>query len=170
MRSNSGPRGHQRDATTKHRTLKKRSNVVPGALALIVLPLTALVSCASWKVQPESAIIMASADEAWIIALDLLREREFKIDSQNNSTRDLQATREIVIRMVADRATPTTAEKVVHKIDLSIKARGDDKSVLEVTYRVDKVFDENEAFRFFQDVRDRVTISGGSRTPSPSRR
>jgi hypothetical protein len=148
----------------------KRRKVVSGALALIVLPLTGLVSCAGWKVQPESAIIMASADEAWIIALDLLREAEFKIDSQDNSTRELRATREIVIRMVADRATPTTAEKVVHKIDLSIKARGDDKSVLEVIYRIDKVANENEAFRFFQDVRDRVARSEGGGKPSPSRR
>ena len=152
------------------RPLQKGSDVVLVAMAFMALSLTGLVSCVGWGVRPESALIMAPADEVWTTALDALREREFKIDQQDSTAQTLRATREIFIKMVSDRATPTTAQKVRHQVDLSVKAAGDGRSVLEVIYRIDKVVEEDEAFRLLQSVRDRIAISGGLSTPLPPRR
>ncbi|HLC21643.1 MAG TPA: hypothetical protein VJM10_06000 [Candidatus Methylomirabilis sp.] len=152
------------------RPLQRGSDVGLVAMAFMALSLTGLVSCIGWGVRPESALIMAPADEVWTTALDVLREREFKIDQQDSTAQTLQATREIFIKMVSDRKTPTTAQKVRHQVDISVKAAGDGRSVLEVIYRIDKLVDEDEAFRLLQSVRDRVAISGGGGTPIPPRR
>ena len=140
------------------------------AVAAIALSLTGLASCAGWQVRPESAVIMAPTDEVWNATLEFLRDGEYKIDSQDNNTHTLQATKEIVTRMLSDRATPTTSQKIRHQVNLSVKERGDGRSVFEVIYRIDKVVVENEAFRIFQAVRDRMALSGGRSEPIPSRR
>ena len=139
-------------------------------MILVAVPLAALVSCAGWEVRPESAVIMAPADQVWNATLELLRERDFKTDLQDNAKRDLRATRDITVRVVADRATPTTPQKIQHRIDLSVRSGGDDRSVVEVVYRVERLVEEKPAFLFLRDLRDRVTIQAGGATPSPPRR
>ena len=139
-------------------------------MILAAVPLAALVSCAGWEVRPESAVIMAPADQVWNATLELLRERDFKADLQDNAKRDLRATRDITVRVVADRATPTTPQKIQHRIDLSVRSDGDDRSVVEVVYRVERLVEEKPAFLFLRDLRDRVTIQAGGATPSPPRR
>jgi hypothetical protein len=152
------------------RPFQRGSDLVLVAVAFMALSLTGLVSCISWGIRSESALFMAPADEVWTTALDVLREREFKIDQQDNTAQTLLATREIFLKMLSDRATPTTAQKIRHQVDLSVKAAADGRSILEVIYRIDKVVDDDEAFRLLQSVRDRIAISGGGGTPSPSRR
>jgi flagellar biosynthesis regulator FlbT len=112
---------------------------------------------------------MAPVEDVWNGALDLLREREFKIEQQDNTAQTLRATREIFVKMLSDRATPATAHKIRHQVDLSIKADREDRSILEVIYRIDKVVEEDEAFRFLQALRDRVAIGRARATPTPAR-
>lgn len=162
-------RAPDREAVLPDRPLRKGSDVVLAAMAFIACSLTGLVSCAGWGVRPESAVIIAPADEVWNATLELLRDREFKIDQQDNNTRDLRATKEIVLRTVTDRATPTTQQKIRHQIDLSVRASGDGRSVIEVIYRIDKVVEDNEAFHFLDTVRDRIAISKRSAPPIPPR-
>ena len=158
------------DAAAPDRPFQKGRGAGLVALAFLAASLTGLVSCIGWQVRPESAVIVAPPDEVWNATLELLREREFKIEQQDNNTHTLQATKEIVTRMVSDRATPTTAQKIRHQANLSLKERSDGRSVLEVIYRIDKVVVEDEAFRFLQAVRDRVAISQGGATTSPQYR
>jgi hypothetical protein len=139
-------------------------------MILVAVPLAALVSCAGWEVRPESAVIMAPADQVWNATLELLRERDFRPDLQDNAKRELRATRDITVRVVADRATPTTPQKIQHRIDLSVRSGGDDRSVVEVVYRVERLVEEKPAFLFLRDLRDRVAIQAGGATPSPPRR
>jgi hypothetical protein len=139
-------------------------------MILVAVPLTALVSCAGWEVRPESAVIMAPADQVWNATLELLRERDFKVDRQDNAKRDLRATRDIVLRVVSDRGTPTAAQKVQHWIDLSVRSGGEDRSVVEVVYRIDRLVEEEPAFRFLRDLRDRVAIQAGGASLVPPRR
>jgi len=140
------------------------------AMILVAVPLAALVSCAGWEVRPESAVIMASADEVWNTTQELLRERDFKVSLQDSTKRELQATKDIVVRVVTDRATPTGPQKIQHRIDLSVRSGGEDRSVVEVVYRIDRLVEEEPAFRFLRDLRDRVAIQAGGATPSPLRR
>jgi len=163
-------RARDRNIAVAPGPLQKRSDVVSVAVAAIALSLTGLVSCAGWQVRPESAVIMAPADEVWNATLEVLRDGEYKIESQDNNSYDLRATKDIILRTVSDRATPTTTQKVRHQIDLSLKARADGRSALEVIYRIDKVVEENEAFRFLQAVRDRVALTGGGSAPILPRR
>lgn len=140
------------------------------AMILVAVPLAALVSCAGWEVRPESAVIMAPADQVWNDTLDLLREQEFKIDQQDHNKRALQATRDIVLRTIADKSTPRgTVEKERHQIDLLVKARGEDGSLVEIIYRIDKLVVENPAFRFIAALRDRVMIRSRGSESAPSR-
>jgi hypothetical protein len=139
-------------------------------MILVAVPLAALVSCAGWEVRPESAVIMAPADQVWNDTLDLLREQEFKIDQQDHNKRALQATRDIVLRTIADKSTPRgTVEKERHQIDLLVKARGEDGSLVEIIYRIDKLVVENPAFRFIAALRDRVMIRSRGSESAPSR-
>ena len=163
---------HERDAVTIHRHHQKNSSIVFVAMSFLALALSGLMSCAGMGVQPESAVLMASADEVWNAALELLREQEYMISRQDNSTRELQATKDIVLRVIADRSTPRGAtEKERHQIDLSVRPRGDDRSVVEVVYRIDKLVIEDAAFRLIAAVRDRVaTRSRGAAPVPPSRR
>jgi hypothetical protein len=140
-------------------------------MILVAVPLAALVSCAGWEVRPESAVIMAPADQVWNDTLDLLREQEFKIDQQDNNKRELQATRDIVLRNIADKSTPRgTVEKERHQVDLLVKARGEDGSLVEVIYRIEKLVVEDPAFRFIAALRDRVMIRSRGSESAPSRR
>ena len=141
------------------------------AMILVAVPLAALVSCAGWEVRPESAVIMAPADQVWNDTLELLREREFKIDQQDNNKRELQATRDIVLRNITDKSTTRgTVEKERHQVDLSVKARGEDGSLVEVIYRIEKLVVEDPAFRFIAALRDRVAIQAGGGSSVPPRR
>lgn len=140
-------------------------------MILVAVPLAALVSCAGWEVRPESAVIMAPADQVWNDTLELLREQEFKIDQQDNNKRELQATRDIVLRVITDKSTTRgTVEKERHQIDLSVKARGEDGSLVEVVYRIEKLVVEDPAFRFIAALRDRVMIRSRGSESAPSRR
>lgn len=135
---------------------------------LSLITVTGLASCTSWGIRPESALMIAPPDDVWEASLDLLRDGEFKIEKQDNNTRTLQATKDIVLRMLADRATPATAQKIHHQVDLSVKPSGDNRSTVELIYRVEKVLEENEAFRFLQAIRDRLAMSGsGAARPRP---
>ena len=162
-------RTRDREAAPPDRPLRKGGDVVLAAMAFIAYSLTGLVSCAGWGVRPESAVMIAPADEVWNATLELLRDREFKIDQRDNNTRNLLATKEIVLRTVSDRATPTTQQKIRHQIDLSVRVSGDGRSVIEVIYRIDKVVEENEAFRFIDTLRDRLAISERSAPRIPPR-
>jgi hypothetical protein len=139
-------------------------------MILVAVSLAALVSCAGWEVRPESAVIMTSPDEVWNTVQELLRERDFKVSLQDSTKRELQATKDIVVRVVTDRATPTTPQKIQHRIDLSVRSGGEDRSVVEVVYRVDRLVEEEPAFRFLRDLRDRVAIQAGGASPVPPRR
>jgi len=139
-------------------------------MILVAVPLAALVSCAGWEVRPESAVIMAPADQVWNDTLELLRERDFKVDRQDNNKRELQATRDIVLRVITDKSTRGTVEKERHQMDLSVKARGEDGSLVEVTYRIEKLVVEDPAFRFIAALRDRVMIRSRGSESAPSRR
>jgi hypothetical protein len=139
-------------------------------MILVAVPLAALVSCAGWEVRPESAVIMTSPDEVWNTAQELLRERDFKVSLQDSTKRELQATKDIVVRVVTDRATPTTPQKIQHRIDLSVRSGGDDRSVVEVVYRIERLVEEEPAFRFLRDLRDRVMIRSRGSESAPSHR
>jgi len=157
-------------AAAPHESQQMRSGRAMAAMAAMVLLLTGVASCVGWQVRPESAVIIAPADEVWNATLELLRDREYKIEQQDNNSHELQAVREIIIRTVSDRATPTTSQKIRHQVNLFIKTGGDGRSILEVIYRVDKVVVEDEAFRLLQAVRDRVAISGGGGATFPPSR
>ena len=140
------------------------------AMILVAVPLAALVSCAGWEVRPESAVIMAPPDEVWNTAQELLRERDFKVSLQDSTKRELEATRDIVLRVITDKSTKGNVEKERHQIDLSVKARGEDGSLVEVTYRIEKLVVEDPAFRFIAALRDRVMIRSRGSESAPSRR
>ena len=113
---------------------------------------------------------MAPPDQVWNDTLELLRERDFKVDQQDSNKRELQATRDIVLRVITDKSTKGNVEKERHQIDLSVKARGEDGSLVEVTYRIEKLVVEDPAFRFIAALRDRVTIRSRGSESAPSRR
>jgi hypothetical protein len=137
---------------------------------LVALSLSALASCAGWEVRPESAIIMAPPDEVWNTAQDLLRQREFKVNRQDATRRELQATREIVLRVITDKSTRGTVEKERHQIDLTVRTRADDASLVEVVYRIENLVVEDPAFRFIAALRDRIAIGASDATsPRPRR-
>ena len=140
------------------------------AMILVAVPLAALVSCAGWEVRPESAVIMAPPDEVWNTAQELLRERDFKVSLQDSTKRELQATRDIVLRVITDKSTKGNVETEHHQVDLSVKARGEDGSLVEVTYRIEKLVVEDPAFRFIAALRDRVMIRSRGSESAPSRR
>jgi hypothetical protein len=140
------------------------------AHVLVVFSLTVLTSCAGWEVRPESAIIMAPPDEVWNTAQDFLRERDFKVTQQDSTKRELQALREVVLRVITDKSTRGTVEKERHQINLSVKTRGDDASLVEVIYRIENLVVEDPAFRFIAALRDRIAISSGeASSPRPRR-
>lgn len=140
------------------------------AMILVAVPLAALVSCAGWEVRPESAVIMAPPDEVWNTVQELLRERDFKVSLQDSTKRELEATRDIVLRVITDKSTKGNVEKERHQIDLSVKARGEDTSLVEVVYRIEKLAVEDPAFRFIAALRDRVMIRSRGSESAPSRR
>ena len=162
---------HERDGVPIHRQHQKNSSIMFVVMIFLALALSGPMSCAGLGVQPESAIIMAPSDEVWNVVLELFREQEYMISRQDNSTRELQATKDIVLRVIADRSTPRGAtEKERHQIDLSVRPRGDDRSVVEVIYRIEKLVVEDAAFRLIAAVRDRVATRSRGGAPGPLRR
>ena len=167
-RSSRAPKSH---ASAPSRHPQRKNGFIPGAMTVLTFALTGLVSCAGWELRRESAILMSPADEVWNEALELLREREFKIGQQDNTKHELQAKRDIVLRVVSgDRSSRPTEDKERHQIDLSVRTQGDDRSVIELLYRIDSLVVEDQAFRFIGAVRDRLAIRASGTGSGPFRR
>ncbi|MGH7430080.1 MAG: hypothetical protein ACREJ4_17235, partial [Candidatus Methylomirabilaceae bacterium] len=129
--------------------IDRRGRHVPlSVIATAGLLVVGLASCAGWEVRPESAVVEASADETWRAALEILRQAEFKISQQDNVKRELQASRDVILRAVSERGTGKRADKEKHQIDLTVRSQGDNRSVVEVVYRLEKLVDDDSAFRF----------------------
>ncbi len=139
-------------------------------IAVAWLAVVGLASCAGWEVRPESAVIQASADETWSATLEILRHAEFKISQQDNAKRELQASRDVVLRVISERGTGRKADKETHRIDLWVRTQGENSSVVDVIYRIEKLVSVDYAFSLIGTIRDRATGRGGAAAPVPSRR
>jgi hypothetical protein len=145
----------------------------PGVRAIIAIALVScigLVSCAGWEARPESAVVQASADETWSATLEILRQAEFKVTQQDNTKRELQASRDVILRVVSERGTGRKADKEKHQVELWVRPQGEHSSVVDVIYRIEKLLDEDAAFRLIAAIRDRASGRGSGAAPAPSRR
>jgi hypothetical protein len=158
------PFGRRRATTHDGRGARRRGLACVALGAMIA---AGLLSCATWELRPEPAIMLVPADEVWHAALDLLAEREFKLDAADHRARRLAASKEIVLRVTTDRTARATTEKEHHQLDLSVRPQGDDRSLVEILYRIDKLIVEDAAFRFIGSLRDRATLRAGTTAPTP---
>ena len=164
-------RGGVRVAGPSYRPRHTWSGIPLEGMIAVALAFAGLASCAGFQTQPESAVVMGSPDEVWTTALELLREGRFKIVAQDITKHELQATREIILRQRVDRSTPSdAADKERHQIELSVRPQGNDRSVVEVFYRIEKLMVEDAAFRFIGSLRDRIAIHARGAAPDSSRR
>jgi acetolactate synthase regulatory subunit len=139
-------------------------------IAVAVLAVLGLAACAGWEVRPESAVLPASADEVWSAALEIVREREFKISQQDSVKRELKAERDVILRVISERGTGRTADKEKHQIDLTVRSQGDNRSIVDVIYQIEKLVHEDAAFRLIGAIRDRVAARASDTAPAPPRR
>jgi hypothetical protein len=122
--------------------------------------LAALAACAAPEVRPEWGIVNAPIDDVWYTFVDVAKRWEFELDTVDPSRRVIRGGKEssTVIGGTADpsqrfgKATRTQ----VHVLRASMKPRGEDSTLIEIVYTIDKVPDEEAGFAMINAVRDRL--------------
>ncbi len=122
--------------------------------------LAGLTACAAPEVRPEWGIINAPIDEVWTSFVDIARQWEFQLDTVDSSRHLIRGGKEssTVIGGSTDpyqrfgKATRTQ----VHVLRASMKPRGDESTVVEIIYLIDKIQDDEASFALITAVRDRL--------------
>ncbi|MGH7427186.1 MAG: hypothetical protein ACREJ4_02295 [Candidatus Methylomirabilaceae bacterium] len=131
---------------------------------LILVPaaaiVTGLTACAAPQFRPEWGIINAPIEDVWPTVVEVAKQWEFELDTIDSSRHLIRGGKEsnTVIGGQVDpsqrfgKATRTQ----VHVLRASMKPRGEESTVIEVVYTIDKVPDEEASFALINTVRHRL--------------
>jgi len=131
---------------------------------LTLLALVTLISCAAPEVRPEWGVINFSVEEVWQTFVEVVKEWDFTLDAVDPSTHALRAGKvstSVIGTSVSsyERFGKATREQQ-HVLRASMKPRGDQSTVVEIVYFIDKVPDEEASFVLLNAVRDRLARRG----------
>ena len=126
--------------------------------------LAGVSACATPEIRPEWGIINAPINEVWSTFVEVARQWEFELDTVDSSRHLIRGGKEsstVIGGQVDPYARFGKSTRVqVHVLRASMKPRGDQSTMVEIVYTIDKVPDHEASFALINAVRDRLTRSG----------
>ncbi len=139
-----------------NRAITHRLPVRPFAL----VALATLIACAAPEVRPEWGVINFPVEEVWQTFVEMMKEWDYTLEAVDSSRHLIRATKQsasVIGTSVSsyERFGKATREQL-HVLRISMKPRGDQSTLIEIVYLVDKVPDEEAGFTLLNAVRDRL--------------
>ena len=139
-----------------NRTMMRKFFVWPS----VMVALAALIACAAPEIRPEVAVMNFPVDEVWQTFVEFTKEWGFELETVDAS-RHLVRAGKVSTSVIAGSVDSTqrfgqSTRTQVHTLRASMKPRGDQSTVIEIVYVIDKVADEEASFTLLNAVRDRL--------------
>ena len=139
-----------------NRTMMRRIFVWPW----VMVALAALIACAAPEVRPEVAVMNSPVDEVWQTFVEVTREWGYELETVDAS-RHLVRAAKVSTSVIGGTVDSTqrfgqATRTQLHVLRASLKPRGDQATMIEIVYLIDKVPDEEASFTLLNVVRDRL--------------
>lgn len=126
--------------------------------------LAGVSACATPEIRPEWGIINAPIDEVWTTFVEVAKQWEFQLDTVDSSRHLVRGGKESST-VIGGQVDPyqrfgKSTRTQLHVLRASMKPRGDQSTMVEIVYTIDKVPDHEASFALINAVRDRLTKSG----------
>ncbi|MGH7409945.1 MAG: hypothetical protein ACREJ6_02630, partial [Candidatus Methylomirabilis sp.] len=127
---------------------------------LALVTLATLIGCAAPEVRPEWGVINFPVEEVWQTFVELTKEWDYTLEAVDSSKHVIKAAKQstsVIGTTVSsyERFGKATREQH-HVLRVSMKPRGDQSTLIEIVYLIDKVPDEEAGFALLNAVRDRL--------------
>ena len=130
------------------------------ARSLALMALATLIACAAPEVRPEWGVINFPVEEVWQTFVELTKEWDFTLEAVDSSKHVIKAAKQSTSVIGASVSSYERFGKApreqLHVLKVSMKPRGDQSTLIEIVYVVDKVPDEEAGFTLLNAVRDRL--------------
>ena len=128
---------------------------------LALVALATLIACAAPEVRPEWGVINFSVEEVWQTFVEVTKEWDFTLEAVDPSKHVIRASKQstsVIGTTVSsyERFGKATREQL-HVLRVSMKPPGDQSTLVEIVYLIDKVPDEEAGYTLLNAVRDRLS-------------
>ena len=141
---------------------KANCTMVPRFLigALTVTSLVTLIACAAPEVRPEWGVISSPIDEVLETFLEVTKQWGFALETVDTSTYLIRGTRDSTT-VIGGSVDPyqrfgKATRQEFHIMRAQMSPRGDQSTVIEIIYLIDKVPDAEAGFALLNAVRERL--------------
>jgi hypothetical protein len=128
--------------------------------ALAVVSLVTLIACAAPEVRPELGVMNASIDEVWEAFVEVAKQWGFVFEIADSSKYLLRATRDSAT-VIGGSADPyqrfgKATRQEFHIMRAQMRPRGDQSTIIEIIYLIDKIPDAEAGYALLNAVRERL--------------
>ena len=130
--------------------------------ALTVTSLVTLIACAAPEVRPEWGMISYPIDEVLEAFLEVTKQWGFALETVDTSTYLIRGTRDSTT-VIGGSVDPyqrfgKATRQEFHVMRAQMSPRGDQLTVIEIIYLIDKIPDAEAGFALLNAVRDRLAV------------
>ena len=128
--------------------------------ALTVTSLVTLIACAAPEVRPEWGMISYPIDEVLEAFLEVTKQWGFDLETVDTSKYLIRGTRDST-RVIGGSVDPyqrfgKATRQEFHVMRAQMRPRGDQSTIIEIIYLIDKIPDEQSGFAMLNAVRERL--------------
>ena len=132
--------------------------------ASAVSALATLVACAAPEPRSEVGVITSPVDEVWEAFVEVVKDGGFELETVDPSRHLISGARDSTSSIgwsidPSQRFGKATRTQY-HALRASMTPRGDQSTVIEVVYLIDKIPDEEASFALLNAVRERLAKKG----------
>ena len=128
--------------------------------ALAAVSLVTLIACAAPEVRPELGVMTSSIDEVWEAFVEVTKQWGFDLETVDTSTYLIRGTRDSTT-VIGGSADPyqrfgKATRQEFHVMRAQMRPRGDQSTIIEIIYLIDKIPDADAGFALLNAVRERL--------------
>ena len=138
------------------------STMMPRLLigVLAAVSLVTLIACAAPEVRPELGVMTSSIDEVWEAFVEVTKQWGFVFEIADSSKYLLRGTRDSTT-VIGGSVSPyerfgKATRQEFHIMSAQMRPRGDQSTIIEIVYLIDKIPDEEAGFALLNAVRERL--------------
>jgi len=128
--------------------------------ALAAVSLVTLIACAAPEIRPELGVMTSSIDEVWEAFVAVTKQWGFVFEIADSSKYLFRGTRDSTT-VIGGSVSPSerfgkATRQEFHVLRAQMRPRGDQSTIIEIIYLIDKIPDAEAGFALLNAVRDRL--------------
>ena len=138
------------------------STMMPRLLigALAAVSLVTLIACTAPEIRPELGVMTSSIDEVWEAFVEVTKQWGFVFEIADSSKYLIRGTRDSTT-VIGGSVSPyerfgKATRQEFHIMRAQMSPRGDQSTVIEIIYLIDKIPDAEAGFALLNAVRERL--------------